>query len=162
MPYQLIITPNTAQIPETLQRIKYFCSASTRWRSISIVMKQENVHRQLMQRHREHRRAILLKPQVAQPLAGGGCGRPAMIRVVPPMSTLAATSSSSATMSSAVSMPFAPRCGSLLTAKSAFVYTSAHKTEKSSAHRGKPLRALDSVFCKKHLQTQVLSVWFRS
>jgi hypothetical protein len=41
------------------------------------------------------------------------------------------------------------------------VYTSAHKTEKSSAHREKPLRALDSISYKKRLQTQVLSVWLR-
>lgn len=115
--YQLIITPNTAQIPETPQRIKYFCSASTRWRSISIVMKQENVHRQLMQRHREYGRAILIKPQVAQPLAGGGCGRPAAIRMKQPVSTLTAASASTAAMSTTFTVPSAPRCGSLLTAK---------------------------------------------
>ena len=61
--------------------------------------------------------------------------RPASVSMVPPVSSVTATSSRTATLSTLVSVPSAPRCGSLSTAKSAFAY----KTEKSSAHRGKPL-----------------------
>lgn len=48
----------------------------------------------------------------------GGCGRPASVSMVPPVSSVTATSSRTATLSTLVSVPSAPRCGSLLTAKS--------------------------------------------
>ena len=44
--------------------------------------------------------------------------RPDTVSVVPPLSTMAATSTSSATVSATMAMPSAPRCGSLSTAKS--------------------------------------------
>jgi len=43
--------------------------------------------------------------------AGGGCGRPVLISVVPPMSTLAATSLGADSLPTTILMLSAPQCG---------------------------------------------------
>ena len=116
--YQPIRIPNITRIPETPQPIKYFCSASTKLKSILIVTKQENVHQRLMQRHRGHIQVIAIKQQVAQPRAGGGSGRPALFRLTPPMSTLTARSITMVAVSAMILTLFAPLCGSIWTLNS--------------------------------------------
>lgn len=49
--------------------------------------------------------------------AGGGCGRPATVRIMPLMSTMTATSTRSATLSTAIVVPSAPLCGLSLSKK---------------------------------------------
>lgn len=65
----------------------------------------------LMQRHKEQIRTILIKPQVAQTLAGGGCGRLAIIRIMPPMSSVTARSITVVTISTMIISAFAPLYG---------------------------------------------------
>ena len=45
--------------------------------------------------------------------AGGGCGRPANVRIVLPVSAMSAVSTRTALMSTEVVVPFAPLCGSI-------------------------------------------------
>ena len=45
---------------------------------------------------------------------GGGCGRPATIRIMPPMSTMTATSMRTATMSTTITMLSAPHCSHMV------------------------------------------------
>ena len=45
--------------------------------------------------------------------AVGGCGRPATVRIMPPVSAVAAASLSTAAMSSTIAVLSAPLCGSI-------------------------------------------------
>ncbi len=56
--------------------------------------------------------------KVAKSPAVGGCGRPATLSLMPPMSSLAARSMGTATVSTTTTLLSAPLCGSLSTAKS--------------------------------------------
>ena len=46
--------------------------------------------------------------------AGGGCGRPATIKIMPPRSTMTATSTRTATMSTTITMLSAPHCSHMV------------------------------------------------
>lgn len=56
--------------------------------------------------------------------AGGGYGRLATVRVVPPVSTQTAAATSTAAVSTTVVLPSAPLCGSVCTLKSSIIKSS--------------------------------------
>ena len=98
-----------AQIPVIQQQTKYSCSVLQKQKSILSQMKTENVCLPIMLFNRVHIQSVVIRKVAKQP-AGGGCGRPAMIRLLPPLSAMTARSFTLVTTLTMMTA-FAPRCG---------------------------------------------------
>ena len=95
-------------IPETRRRTRYSYSASMKRKGIFPQMTQESVNRLRILRMPWRTKSILTAAT-----ACGGCGRPALIRIMPPVSTLMVRSVTFLVLSATMIFVFAPLCGSI-------------------------------------------------
>lgn len=98
----------------TIPHAKKYAAAIALYNSLRLIRK-EYAFLQLTQKHgaQLHTQFYNIYSQATNTLVGaGGCGRPAGIRLMPPMSTMTEASSNLVTVSTMIMSVFAPLCGS--------------------------------------------------